>query len=369
MAEFVASAPFGLEGIAARELRGLGLREASAINGGAAFSGGGLDAARANVNLRCADRIRMVVGRFGATTFDQLFEGTKALPWLDLLPRDARIPVSGKCVRAQLMSVSDCQSIVKKAIVDKLRQRAATVPETGASFPVEVSVRGGEAVITLDTSGDALHRRGYRTWNGEAPLRETLAAALVHLSDWRPGAPLRDPMCGSGTIPLEAALIAQRRAPGLSRAFISESWPGWRDYYAQARSEASERIRADNLSNISGSDIDSGALELARRHARQAGLAESVSFHNQNASNLTIPGPSGAFICNPPYGVRLGGDREAEQAIRLLRGLRDRHPGWSITALNAHPGFERVFGEKADRKPRVYNGRLECAVYTYRARA
>ncbi|MDR0397348.1 MAG: class I SAM-dependent RNA methyltransferase [Oscillospiraceae bacterium] len=368
MTEFVASAPFGLEGIVARELRGLGLSGAGAVNGGASFSGGMAEAARANINLRCADRVRIVIGRFAALTFDQLFEGTKALPWLDLLPRDARIPVSGKCVRARLMSVSDCQSIVKKAIVDKLRQRAATVPETGAAYPVEVSVRGDEASITMDTSGDALHRRGYRTWNGEAPLRETLAAALVRLSGWEPGLPLRDPMCGTGTIAIEAALIGRRRAPGLSRSFVSESWPGWEDAYARAREEANDRLRTDSPQWIVGGDADPAALELARRHARQAGVSESVAFHIQNADALSAPERSGAFVCNPPYGVRIGDIKEAERAIRVLRGLRDRHPGWSMTVLSAHPGFERVFGAKANRKPRVYNGRLECAAYTYKAR-
>ncbi|MDR2657435.1 MAG: class I SAM-dependent RNA methyltransferase [Oscillospiraceae bacterium] len=375
MVEFIASASFGLEGIAARELRGLGLKNVVAFNGGASFSGDYADAARANINLRCADRVRMVVGRFGAHTFDQLFEGTKALPWLALLPKDARIPVSGKCVRAQLMSVSDCQAIVKKAIVDKLRQRAAAVPETGATFPVEISVRGDEATVTLDTTGDALNRRGYRTWNGEAPLRETLAAAIVQLSGWRPGLALHDPMCGTGTIPIEAALIDQRRAPGLARSFVSESWPGWVDAYAQARTEASARF--DNRSgdrgdsgrqpSISGGDSDAAALDLARRHARQANMTDYVSFFNRDASGVNMPERYGAFICNPPYGVRLGGEKESEQAIRVLRTLRERHPGWSMTVISAHPGFERVFGARADRKPRVYNGRLECAVYTYLA--
>ncbi|GHU65257.1 RNA methyltransferase [Clostridia bacterium] len=368
MTEYIASASFGLEGIAARELRGLGLKDVNAFNGGASFKGDNTDAARANINLRCADRVRLVVGRVGALTFDQLFEGTKALPWLDLLPRDARVPVSGKCVRAQLMSVSDCQAIVKKAIVDKLRQRAANVPETGAVFPVEVSVRGDEATLTLDTSGEALNRRGYRTWNGEAPLRETLAAALVLMSGWRSGLPLQDPMCGTGTITLEAALIAQRRAPGLARTFVSEYWPGWSEAFEQARSEAKARIAVDGSTIITGSDIDADALELARRHTKQADLTGCVSFNQGDAVDITLQEQGGAFVCNPPYGVRLGDERQAEQAIKVLRGLRERHPSWSMTVLSAHPGFERVFGVKADSKPRVYNGRLECAVYTYRAK-
>jgi putative N6-adenine-specific DNA methylase len=369
--EWIATAAFGLEGVVAQELRRLGMEDVGAENGGAHFLGTPEDAFRANLWLRCADRVLLLCGTFEAASFDQLFEGVRALPWADWIPRDGAFPVRGKCVRAQLMSVRDCQAIVKKAMVEGLKARHGRnwFPETGETYGVEVSVRGTRAQITLDASGEALNRRGYRTWNGEAPLRETLAAALVELSPWRPGRPLHDPTCGTGTLLIEAAMQAADRAPGLTRPFACERW-GFLDSAAfpALREEAAARFDPRAVAGISGSDIDAGALELAERHARQAGLGGHITFSKRDIAEVQASGERGVFLCNPPYGERSGDRASAEAVYRALASLLRRHPGWSLGALSAHPGFERCLGRRADRKRRLYNGRLECDWMTFIAK-
>ncbi len=369
--EWVATAAFGLEGVVAQELRALGLSDVKADNGGARFFATAEDAFRANLWLRCADRVLLVCGSFEAASFEQLFEGVRALPWADWIPKDGAFPVRGKCVRAQLMSVSDCQSITKKAIVEKLKasHKAAWFQETGEEYAVEVALHGTRATVTLDSSGVALNRRGYRTWNGEAPLRETLAAALVTLSPWRPGRPLHDPTCGTGTLLIEAAMQAANRAPGLTRAFACERW-GFLDPagFPELRRQAEERFNPDAVEGISGSDIDPGALELAARHVKQAGLEGRIALRRCDVAELKAEGERGVFLSNPPYGERLGDRAGAEKLYRELSLLLRRHPGWSMGALSAHPGFERCMGRKADRKRRLYNGRLECEWMTFIAK-
>jgi len=366
--EWIATAAFGLEGVVARELRALGFPDVSAGNGGARFAASAEDAFRANLWLSCADRVLLRCGEFEAATFDQLFEGVRALPWADWIPRGGAFPVAGKCVRAQLMSVSDCQAIAKKAIVEKLKSRykADWLPETGEAYAVEVALRGTRATVTMDASGEALNRRGYRTWRGEAPLRETLAAALVALSPWRSGRPLHDPTCGAGTLCVEAAMRAANRAPGLTRAFACEQW-GFldRSAFPSIRAEAQARFDPAAAEGITGSDIDAKALEVAARHAEQAGFGRRIAFTRCDVADLRVPGESGAFLCNPPYGERLGDRAAAEGVYRALAGLLKRHPGWSLGALSAHPGFERCFGRRAQRKRRLYNGRLECEWMTF----
>ena len=256
--EWVATAAFGLEGVVAKELRRLGI-DAKAENGGARFFAGYADAMRANLHLRCADRVLLVVDRFEARSFEELFEGVRALPWEDFIGRDTRFPVTGKCARSQLMSVRDCQAITKKAIVERLKgvYRANWFEESAETVAVDVSLHGDVAQLTLDASGVALNRRGYRTWNGEAPLRETLAAALVTLSPWRPGMPLCDPMCGTGTLLIEAAMRMARRAPGLTRDFAIEQWRGMpAAEFAALREEARAQFDPALVEGICGSDID-----------------------------------------------------------------------------------------------------------------
>lgn len=367
MAVWLATAAFGLEGVVKDELSALGLK-ARAETGGARFEGGWDAAFLANLHLRSADRVAMVLMEETCTTFDQLFRAVFALPWDEILPADACFPVTGHCARSQLMSVSDCQSITKKAIVEKLKQkyRLPWFEEKGAVYPLQITLHGDVARLTLNTSGDALNRRGYRTWNGEAPIRETLAAAMVGLSGWRGTRPLHDPMCGTGTLLVEAALRAARRAPGLKRSFAMEIWRGVdHDMLRRIRHEAEKMTDDSLIPPISGSDTDPKALALAQKHIRQAGLEGHIMVFQKDLRELSLPNENLQFITNPPYGERLGDRKTAEKIYRDLGALTRRHPGSHLTVITAHQGFERCYGKAAYKKRRLYNGRLECELLIY----
>ena len=343
--EWMATAAFGLEGVVANELRHMGI-DARAEMGGARFTAPPEQAFEANLWLRCADRVLLVMGRFPARTFDELFEGVRALPWADFIPADGRFPVTGRCARSQLMSVSDCQAIAKKAIVERLKAAygRSWFDETGDVYAVNVALHGDIAQVTLDASGAALNRRGYRTWNGEAPLRETLAAALVQLAPWRPGQTLYDPMCGTGTLLVEAAM-------------------------RRLREEAQARFDPTRVEGIAGSDIDPQALELARRHVAQAGLAGRIPLRETDVRDVRLKADRGTFLTNPPYGERLSDRRACEALYRELGLLLRRHPGFHLACITSHPGFERSFGRRADKRRRLYNGRLECEFMTFFSKA
>lgn len=312
----------------------------------------------------------MLLSEQECRSFEALFQQVGAIPWEKLLTPDARINVSGKCARSQLMSIRDCQSITKKAIIERLRRMTgrSVFPETGIAYPIDVSLHGDIARITLDMSGDALNRRGYRTWNGEAPLRETLAASLVELSPWRPGMRLHDPCCGTGTLLIEAAFREGHRAPGMLRAFACETYPFFpKEEAAAIRARVQAEYEPERIGGISGSDIDPEALELAGRHVRQAGLEGKIGLECQPLEQLQLPDPQGVFICNPPYGERLSDKKSCEKLYGELRRLKARHPGWSLCAISSDPSFERAYGKRADKKRRLYNGRLECVYYIYNA--
>jgi putative N6-adenine-specific DNA methylase len=368
--QWIASAAFGLEGLVKRDLERLGADGIRTMNtGGVAFEGDGAMGFKANLWLRTADRVLIEVGRFEARSFEELFEGVKALNWPRFLPRDAAFPVRAQCARSQLMSPRDCQAIAKKAVVERLKSayRLDWLPETGAVYAIDVSVHEDQVVVALDSSGSALSRRGYRTWNGEAPLRETLAAALALLSPWRPSLPLYDPCCGTGTILIEAALIALDRAPGLTRAFDCENWPFMpRETMADARKAAIERFEAAKSRplDIRGSDIDPQALELAARHVAQAGLTGRIRLEKCDVRDAKTPGEPGVIVTNPPYGERLG-DARAAQAVAKALGNLQRQANWPLSALTADRGFERAFGRRADKRRRLYNGRIECEFITF----
>ena len=364
---FLATAAFGLEGVAANELKRMNIA-ARAENGGARFEGTLADAFRANLWLRTADRVLMVLAERKVSTFEDLFQLVGGIAWEKLLPRDAAIHVSGKCVRSQLMSVRDCQAVSKKAIVNRMMQklRLSRLPETGTTFPIDVAVVNDTARITLDMSGDALNRRGYRTWNGEAPLRETLAAALVDLSPWRKHMPLYDPTCGTGTLLIEAAIKATGRPAGLTRSFACEKYPFMpREEMAQLRMEAKQAYDEQAPFVIGGSDIDPQALELCRRHIKQAGFEGRIQTAQQDLRHLQLEGEPGVFLLNPPYGERLSDQKGARELYRELGLMLKRHPGWKLAAITADPAFERSFGRRADKKRRLYNGRLECEFYIF----
>ena len=367
-ATLMATAAFGLEGVVASELKRLGMKDARGEVGGARFTGSMADAYLCNLRLRCADRVLIVLGEAECRTFEALFQFVRRLPWEQWLTTDARINVSGKCARSQLMSVRDCQAITKKAIIERLRERTgrSVFPETGVAYPIEIALHADVARVTLDTSGDALNRRGYRTWNGEAPLRETLAAALVELSPWRPGLRLHDPCCGTGTLLIEAAYRQAHRAPGLTRHFAMEAFPFFpQERAAEILAACQEDYMPDRLSGISGSDIDPDALELANRHVRQAGLQGKIDLSRTPLEELQLPDERGVFLCNPPYGERLSDRKSCQRLYGELRKLKARHPGWSLCAISSDPAFERAYGKRATKKRRLYNGRLECEFFIY----
>ena len=359
----IATAAFGLEGLVAEELRRLGCQQVKAEPGGARFCADAGQIALANLSLRCADRVQILLAEAPCRSFEELFQLVRQIPWEQIVPLDGKYNVSGKCVRSQLMSVRDCQAITKKAIIERLRQAAhrQTFPENGAAMTIDLHLHKDLARITLDTSGAAFNRRGYRTWNGEAPIRETLAAALVELSGWRPEQPLYDPCCGTGTLLIEAAWSAIHRAPGLTRSFAFEAFPAFREVdLAALRQRSREFIDWDRLGSVAGSDLDPEALKLAERHLQQAGLAGRIPLRQILLQQLQLEDQNGVFLCNPPYGERMSDRQKCQRLYRELHQLQLRHPGWTLCAISSDPAFERAYGRRANRKRRLYNGRLEC---------
>ena len=360
---FIATAAAGLEGLCKRELLRLGFEDARAELGGVRFTATLSQAFRACLWLSCADRVLLVLAEGECRTFEELFQLVKAAPISELLPQDATTPVSGRCARSQLMSVRDCQAITKKAMVEHMlaAYHVRALPETGARYQVDIALHGDVARLTLDLCGDALNRRGYRTWNGEAPLRETAAAALVTLSGWRGDTPLHDPCCGTGTLLIEAAFRAAHHAPGLARAFDMEKWARVDSGALKAlRAEAQAQYDPGLIPAISGSDINPEALVLARRHIRQAGLEGKINVFQKDLRDLQLQEKDICFLTNPPYGERLGDRKQCESLYRAMKPLVARHPGSRLCVITSHPGFERVAGMRAQKKTRLYNGRLEC---------
>ena len=366
-----ASAAFGLEGLVADELRLLKMADVHAENGDVRFDACPEDIFRCNLALRFCDRIFIVLADQKCLTFDDLFRLVSSVPWEEYVSGNEAFNISAKCARSQLMSPRDCQSISKKAILERLKSKTGrrVFPEDGPAFPVLISVHSDRVRVLLNTSGEALSRRGYRTWNGEAPLRETLAAALVRLSPWKPGMPLYDPCCGTGTILTEAALIAGCRCPGILRSFAMENFFFCRNLdFASIRRNAEKDYSPDRIVDIAGSDIDHEPLELAARHIRQAHLEGKISLSVLPLQEVVLSSENGVFICNPPYGERLNDQSAVRALYRELRALKDRHPSWSLCAITSDPGFEKSFGLRADKKRRLYNGRLECTYYIYYGR-
>lgn len=366
--QFAVPTLFGLEGLVADELRRLGLAEVRAENGRVFCRGSWLDMARMNLNLRTGERVLLVLGCFEAPTFDALFEGTKALPWEEFIPQSGKFPVKGFSLNSALHSIPDCQAIVKKAVATRLggKYGVATLPETGALYQIQFAIQKDTATLMLDTSGPGLYKRGYRAQGVEAPLRETLAAALVTLSRYRGRDPFCDPFCGSGTIAIEAALIAKNRAPGLNRAFSSQRWEGVSSQlWLEAADEAMDK-EFDGDYDIWGGDIDPRAVELARANAVKADVEDLVRFEVADALRFHRDAPYGRVVTNPPYGERLMEKREAEGLYASFgRAWRDTPPGWSLALLSSHTEFERTFGRTADKKRKLYNGMLKCDLFLY----
>lgn len=364
MADYLIPCLLGLEKLVGDEVKKLGLRDVRVENGRILCRGTDADAARLNLHLRCGARVLLVLGEFPAVSFEELFQGTRAIAWEDYLPRDAAFPVKGYSISSQLHSVPACQSIIKKAMVERLksRYRMEQFPETGTKYQVRFSVFKDQVSIGLDASGEGLYKRGYRAVGVEAPLRETLAAALVTLSRYRG----RDPFCGSGTIPIEAALIAKNRAPGLDRRFDAQHWAflpaeAWMD----AADEAQDR-EFHGQYDIWGGDIDPRAVDIARDNARKAGVDDCVRFEVADAGKFHRDSPYGQLVTNPPYGERLMERQEAEELYRTFgKAWRTLPAGWRTLVLSSHTEFERSFGRPAAKKRKLYNGMIKCDLFMY----
>ncbi|TJX15604.1 class I SAM-dependent RNA methyltransferase [Tissierella creatinini] len=366
--ELIATTTFGLEAVCKRELLDLGFENVHVENGKLTFPASEKDIPRANIWLRTADRLLVKMGEFKALTFDELFENTKALPWDEWIPEDGNFVVEGKSISSKLFSISDSQRIVEKAIVEKLKTRydRAWFEKTGAKFTVEVSLLKDIATLTIDTSGEGLHKRGYRDRAGDAPIKETLAAAMILLSYWNKERTLLDPFCGSGTIPIEAAMIGKNIAPGLDRSFAAEGWPRIsKEYWTEARREAFKLIDNDVKLDILGCDIDKRSILRARDNAANLGLEEDIQFFMKDMRDLDLKNEYGVVITNPPYGERMGEEEEIHKLYTDL-GIKFRElDTWSMYVITSEEEFEKLYGKKADRKRKLYNGRIKVDYYQF----
>ena len=358
----------GLEGLIAQELRDMGALEVAAENGRVLFSGDANLLARANICCRFAERVQILVGSFPAKTFDELFEGTKALPWEAWIGREDAFPVKGYSINSALFSVSDCQSIIKKAVVERLKG-AYHIPwfeETGPIHQIQFSIMKDEASLLLDTSGAGLHKRGYRLQANFAPLKETLAASLCSLAHLRDYPTLYDPMCGSGTILIEGAMMAQNIAPGVNRNFSAEWWDVLpQSAWAQERERARDLVKRDMHFQAYGSDIDAGALELARANADRAGVLQNIAWKEADLKDFSPVTEKGTLICNPPYGERMLDLQQANELYRMMGEKFDKKRGWSYYIISPSEQFESLFGRRADKRRKLYNGMIKCQLYMY----
>ena len=358
----------GLERLVAEEIRRLGLSEVRAENGRVFCQGTLADLPRLNINLRCGARVLLVLSVFRAVTFEELFQGTLAVHWEELIPADGEFPVKGYCIDSQLHSVPACQSIVKKAASQRLGTAYGTdwLSESGSRYQIQFSIFKDQVHLCLDTSGQGLYKRGYRAVGVEAPLRETLAAAMVLLSKYRGLDPFCDPFCGSGTICIEAALIAKNRAPGLNRSFAAQKWALVDSgLWMQAADEAMDK-EYDRVYDIWGGDIDPAAVAIAQSNAVKAEVEDTVRFEVADAGRFYAHEPYGRVVTNPPYGERL---LEKEEAARLYHtfgaAMRRLPEGWRVSILSSHTEFEQAYGQRAAKKRKLYNGMLKCDLFQY----
>ena len=358
----------GLEGMIADELREMEAQDVQAENGRVLFSGDEAILARANIGSRFAERILILVGSFEAHSFEELFQGVKALPWEDWIGKTDRFPVKGYSLNSDLFSVSDCQAIIKKAVVERLKTKYK-IPwfeETGALYQIQFSIMKNQASLYIDTSGRGLHKRGYRPEANAAPLKETLAAALCAASRLRPYHTLYDPMCGSGTIVIEGALMALNIAPGLYRRFTADTWPQFPPEVWQAeRRRAEDLKRRDSDFHAYGYDIDPAALAIAKENARKAGVEKYITFEQRDIRDFEPVTEKATVIVNPPYGERLLDQQEARRLYKIMGQRFIPARGRSYSIITADEDFERVFGRKADKRRKLYNGMIKCQVYMY----
>lgn len=367
--ELIATATFGLEAVVKREITDLGLKVIRSEDAKITYEGDFMAIARSNLWLRCADRVLVKMGEFRAETFTELFDGVKALPWEEWIPEDGRIVVNGTSVKSKLFSISDCQKIIKKAVVERLKSTydREFFPETGPLYSIKMTLLKDIAVITIDTSGPGLHKRGYRAADVAAPIKETLAAAMVKLSFWKPDRVLIDPFCGSGTIPIEAAMIGKNIAPGLNRSFVSETWPVIpREVWKEARQEAFRAINNDVELKIYGSDIDPKAVSAARVNAVEVGLSDEITFRRMAFNKLDLDEDYSIIITNPPYGERIGEKEEIQKIYKDINRYMGENRTRSLYLITADKTFEKAMRfARCDRRRKLYNGRIETTYYQY----
>ena len=365
--QFIVPCLFGLEGLAGDELRRLNMENVRVEDRRVLFTGSEADLAKANICLRTGERVMIVLAQFTAKSFEELFQGVYHAQLERFIPKDGQFPVKGHCLNSQLMSVSDCQAIIKKAASRRLGEKygVSWLPETGIKYQLHFTILNDQVTLSLDTTGAGLHKRGYRAVSNEAPLHETLAAGMIQLARYRGKEYFWDPFCGSGTIPIEAALIAKNRAPGLNRHFAAEEFP-WmpKEAWEQARIEAKDREFKGNY-RILGSDNDPACVSLAMANARKAGVADAIEFRDGDATKMSLPAESGIIVCNPPYGERM---MEQQSAQRLYAAL-GRHlkfaNDWKKFVITSEPEFEHYFGCRADKKRKFYNGKIKCDYFMF----
>lgn len=359
---------FGIESVLARELRNLGLTVDKINNGRVEFSGDFEAVAKSNLWLRTAERVYIRVAEFPAYTFDELFDGTKNINWREFISSDGKINVRSSNINSKLFSQRDCQRIVKKAIAENLGEvyKLEKLPETGAEYKIEIFIHNNVAEINIDTTGTGLHKRGYRTLNVEAPLKETIAAALLKISYWNPGRLLLDPFCGSGTFPIEAAMMAANIAPGINRDFLFETWSREnKRLMNKEKSIAESGVKNIDKKIIFGSDISTGNIRIAKKHAIAAGVEHMTDFKVADALSIKAPGEYGVMICNPPYGLRLSDENDVTQLYKELGEQFETFETWSKYVLTASPIFEKTSGKKANKRRKIYNGTISCTFYQY----
>ncbi len=364
---FVAPCLFGLEGLAGDELRRMDMQNVRVEDRRVLFTGDETALAKANICLRTAERVMIVLAQFPAKTFEELFQGVLHTNLEDYIPKDGQFPVKGHCLNSQLMSVSDCQAIIKKAASRRLGEKygISWLPETGIKFQLHFTILNDQVTLSLDTSGPGLHKRGYRAVGNDAPLHETLAAGMIQLTHYRGREFFWDPFCGSGTIPIEAALIAKNRAPGLNRHFAAEEYP-WmpKDIWQQVKEEAKAKEFKGEY-RILGSDSDPACVSLSFANARKAGVADCVTFKDGDATKLSLPSDAGILVCNPPYGERMMEQHSAQRLYSALGRHLQFADGWKKYVITSEPEFEHWFGKRADKKRKFYNGKIKCDYYMF----
>lgn len=365
--KLIATTTFGIEGVTAKELKALGYEGLKTENGKVHFEGDEMDIAIANIHLRTADRVLIKMAEFEARSFEELFQGTKKVNWSKIIPKDGVMHVVGKSIKSTLYSVPDCQSIVKKAIVTQMSQAygISQFSEDGPVYKIEVAILKDKVTLTIDTSGVGLHKRGYREHAGAAPLKETLASAMVLLSRWKEDYILVDPFCGSGTILIEACMIMQNIAPGLNREFVSEKWPTMPpNIYDQVRDGARKAIKNKPLKLI-GYDIDHRVLKVAKDNAKKAGVSEYIEFQERDFRVFSNKHKYGFIISNPPYGERLSDEREVKELYRIFGEYKKKYSEWEFNILTSYENFEKAFNRKSTKNRKLYNGKLKCYYYQY----